>query len=90
MTLKKILGVAGNATFEALVVSGSLLEHIPIPYLRQVANMFISIWQAVQQVTVSGLYTHVGLIRSVFGFVDEPPCVPSFDADLHDDFGFYI
>lgn len=52
-TLKKILGVAGDATVEALVVSGSLLEHIPIPYLHRVANMFISIWKAVQQVSVN-------------------------------------
>ena len=88
MTLKKILGVAGDVTVEALIVSGSLLEHIPVPYLQRVCNMFISIWKAVQQVSVSLLHRFARL--SLTGLADEPPGFSPFDADVYDNFGFYI
>jgi hypothetical protein len=40
---------------DALLLSGSVLEYIPVPYLQKVCTMFISIWKGVQQVSVSVL-----------------------------------
>ena len=53
VTLKKILGSTGEVALESLLVSGSILQHIPVPYLQRVCTTLISIWKGVQQVSVS-------------------------------------
>jgi len=53
VSVKKVLGCAGEVALESLLVSETILQHVPVPYLQRVCTTLISIWKGVQQVSVS-------------------------------------
>lgn len=48
-----VLGVAGDVTHEALLLSAELLQFAPMPGLEVAARALLDIWDALQMVDVS-------------------------------------
>ncbi|KAF9529086.1 hypothetical protein CPB83DRAFT_812894 [Crepidotus variabilis] len=55
MTLKKVVGCVGEIALDSLIASVALIEYAPFPCLQKVCTTFISIWKAIQMVTMNRL-----------------------------------
>jgi hypothetical protein len=53
---QSVLGTTGVVTHELLVISVGLLDFVPLPGLKVVAETLLNIWDAVEQVDVSFLF----------------------------------
>jgi len=90
-TLKKVLGIAGEVALDVVVTSAYALEHVPVPWLQKIAVMFISIWKAVQKVSVCIFIQAVLKYRFNDVYLsDEQDCISPPCTNLYQYPGFYL